>query len=125
MLPLFLTNRKDMIDRFDFKKENRTKEFELLEYVDTIAKRYTSHISDCYGENIQISEGKTYSVSEMPELYEQNPLGYTPYLCNITEIFVERFNGKHLTHYFTYQKYIENTDIQELIKFFELDRDKF
>ena len=125
MLPLFLANRQAMIERFEFKKENRSEEFALLKYVDTIAKRYTSHISDCYGENIQISAGKTYTASEMQELFEQNPLAYTVYLCSITKIFVERFNGKHLTHYFTYQKYIENTDIQELIKFFELDRDKF
>lgn len=114
-----------MIDRFEFKEENRNEEFALLKYVDTIAKRYTSHISDCYGENIQISAGKTYTASEMQELFEQDPLAYTIYLCSITKIFVKRFNGKHLTHYFTYQKYIENTDIQELIKFFELDRDKF
>lgn len=125
MLPLFLANRQAMIERFEFKKENRSEEFALLKYVDTIAKRYTSHISDCYGENIQISAGKTYTASEMQELFEQDPLAYTVYLCSITKIFVERFNGKHLTHYFTYQKYIENTDIQELIKFFELDRDKF
>lgn len=125
MLPLFLANRQAMIERFEFKKENRSEEFALLKYVDTIAKRYTSHISDCYGENIQISAGKTYTASEMQELFEQDPLAYTVYLCSITKIFVERFNGKHLTHYFTYQKYIENTDIQKLIKFFELDRDKF
>lgn len=114
-----------MIDRFEFKEENRDEEFALLKYVDTIAKRYTSHISDCYGENIQISAGKTYTASEMQELFEKNPLAYTVYLSSITKIFVERFNGKHLTHYFTYQKYIENTDIQKLIEFFELDRDKF
>lgn len=114
-----------MIERFEFKKENRSEEFALLKYVDIIAKRYTRHISDCYGEDIKVTEGKTYSTSEMQELFEKNPLAYTVYLCSITKIFVERFNGKHLTHYFTYQKYIENTDIQELIKFFELDRDKF
>jgi hypothetical protein len=114
-----------MIDKFEFKEENRDEEFALLKYVDTIAKRYTSHISDCYGENIQISAGKTYTASEIPELFEQAPLAYTPYLSNITEIFVERFNGKQLTYYFSYEDYIKNDEIQKSIKYLELDRDKF
>ena len=125
MLPLFLANRQAMIERFEFKKENRSEEFALLKYVDTIAKRYTSHISDCYGENIQISAGKTYTASEMQELFEQDPLAYTIYLCSITKIFVKRFNEKRLTHYFSYEDYIKDDEIQKLIKYLELDRDKF
>ena len=125
MLSLLLTNRQTMIERFEFKKENRSEEFALLKYVDTIAKRYTSHISDCYGENIQISAGKTYTASEMQELFEQDPLAYTIYLCSITKIFVKRFNEKRLTHYFSYEDYIKDDEIQKLIKYLELDRDKF
>ena len=53
-----------MIERFEFKKENRPEEFALLKYVDIIAKRYTRHISDCYGEDIKVTEGKAYSTSD-------------------------------------------------------------
>ena len=125
MLPLFLANRQAMIERFEF-KENGEKEFALLEYVDTISRRYTHHYADCNGEKITVKEGPTFTNPEdIAKFVKSNLLELSFKITNLTKDFVKRYNNKSLTHYFTYQKYIENTDIQKLIKFFELDRNKF
>lgn len=115
-----------MIERFEF-KENSEKEFSLLEYIDTIAKRYARHHTDCNDVKISFKEGEQLFTNpeDIAQFVKSNLLEYNTKITNLTKDFVKRYNNKQLTHYFTYQKYIENTDIQKLIKFFELDRDKF
>lgn len=115
-----------MIERFEF-KENSEKEFSLLEYIDTIAKRYTRHHTDCNDVKITVKEGEQLLTNpeDIAQFVKSNLLENNIKITNLTKDFVKRYNNKSLTHYFTYQKYIENTDIQKLIKFFELDRDKF
>lgn len=59
--------------------------------------------------------------AEERERRNNMPLGFT--MC--MEIFVDRYNTNAFIKKFTYEEYIKNKDIQELIKHFELDVDKF
>lgn len=96
---------------------------DVLAYVETIAHKYIKPINDLNEVNIEPHE-ENVSFEELLEMVSKDTLGFSP-LSNVTKTFYRRYYWKKLTHYFTYDEYIKNQEIQKLLQELELDKEKF
>ncbi len=94
---------------------NDSRTDELLEYVETLVLIYTHDINDVNDEELNWA---TLSQSQCDNQRFS-------ILSNVTMDFIKRYNEKKLTHYFTYDDFLKNVDIKNLMKHFNLDKEKF
>ena len=100
-----------LIDKFEFTYRERT----ILRYCDLASK--CCLYEDPYGLPQRIGLDQISTGSDL-----------TARVCAlppVMEIFARRYNERKLTNYFTYEEYLEQTEIQEYITELGLDIDKF
>lgn len=101
-----------MISKLDLDFES----LEQLKYITAIESIYFQEPSSI----AYIDKNRTLTEEDI-ERARNMPLGFTLTL----EVFVERYNNNAIIKHFTYEQYIKHSEIQNLIKYFNLDVDKF
>lgn len=105
------SNMLKPIDKFEWTFQ----EFEMMEYA--IIMNGLCTYGNPYGwlPNIgmdKVGDGPNFSQKVCP-------------FPTALEIFSKRYNERELTNEFTYEEYLKQEEIQKLLEYFELDKDKF
>lgn len=100
----------------------------VLEYIETLASIYVRPVEECNDERVPFTEvGHAMSAEELVAwmaTQDARPFQES-LLSNVTRDFAHRYNEGKLTGYFTYADYVENGDVQGLLRTFGIDREKF
>ena len=102
----------------------------VMEYVETLASCYVQPVEEACDEKVVFTEsaaGPTLDPAEfMRRLKEHDAESFDwSMLSNVSKTFVRRHNEGRLTGYFSYDAYVKDEDIRQLLRLFGVDRDKF